>query len=108
MNMKPVEMQIAIPRTSEAGRIQNEGQQRPHIDQNLLAGENIKNSEHDRKRSSGVDESAHNTTVRREGNGSSEQQEGQAHSNHEDGHAEQGKEQMAEHPYKGKHIDFSL
>ncbi|MNZ55329.1 hypothetical protein D3C78_732540 [compost metagenome] len=106
MNMKPVEMQIAIPRTSEAGRIQNEGQQRPQIDQNLLASQNIKDSEHDRKRSTGVDESAHNTTVRRDGNSSSEQHA--EHSKQDDSHAEQEKEQMAEHPYKGKHIDFSL
>lgn len=106
MSMKSVEMQIAVPRTNEAGRIQHEGQQRPHIDQNLLAAENIKKGELERKRTSNLDESAQNTTVRREGKGSSEQHE--EHSHQDDKLIEQEKEQLAEHPYKGKHIDFSL
>lgn len=106
MSMKSVEMQIAVPRTNEAGRIQHEGQQRPHIDQSLLAAENIKKGELERKRTSNLDESAQNTMVRREGKGSSEQHEN--HSQQDVKLIEQEKEQMAEHPYKGKHIDFSL
>lgn len=106
MNMKSVEMQIAIPRSSEAGRIQQDQQHRPVNDQTLLAGQNIKNSELERRRSANVDESAHNTTVRREGNASLGQE--QDHSQSEEKQEEQEKKHPAEHPYKGRHIDFSL
>lgn len=106
MSMKSVEMQIAIPRTSEAGRIQQDQQHRPLNEQTLLAGQNIKNSELERRRSANIDESAHNTTVRREGNASFDQE--QDHSQSEEKQEEQAKKQPAEHPYKGRHIDFSL
>ncbi|RUT46875.1 hypothetical protein EJP82_09220 [Paenibacillus anaericanus] len=106
MNMKSVEMQIAIPRTSEAGRIQQDQLQRPLNEQTLLAGQNIKDSELERRRSANVDESAHNTTVRREGNASFNQE--QEREQTEEKQEERDKKHPAEHPYKGRHIDFSL
>lgn len=107
MNMKSVELQIAVPRTSEAGRVQHDQQHRPLIDQSLLSVQTVKDSEVERRRSAGVDESAHNTTVRREGNGSfTQEQQGQHHPG--DKPAEQEQEHLAEHPYKGRHIDLSL
>lgn len=45
MSLKPVELQIALPRTTEAGKLQNESQQRPAIDQHQLAGQNVKQSQ---------------------------------------------------------------
>lgn len=42
MNMKPVELQIAVPRTSEAGRVQHDQQHRPLLDQNLLSQQAVK------------------------------------------------------------------
>ncbi|MBW4841538.1 MAG: hypothetical protein KZY74_19290 [Paenibacillaceae bacterium] len=107
MNMKSVEMQIAVPRTSEAGRVQHDQQHRPLLDQSLLSAQALKDSEIERRRSAGVDESAHNTTVRREGNGSFAQE--QEHGGSGDKSDEQGQEpHRAEHPYKGRHIDLSL
>ncbi|WP_068786025.1 hypothetical protein [Paenibacillus phocaensis] len=106
MNMKSVEMQIAVPRTNEAGRVQHDQQHRPLLDQSLLSVQALKDGEIERRRSAGVDESAHNTTVRREGNGSSARE--QEHGSSGDKPDEQGQEQKAEHPYKGKHIDLSL
>ncbi|MDU4698677.1 MULTISPECIES: hypothetical protein [Paenibacillus] len=104
--MKSVEMQIAVPRTSEAGRVQHDQQHRPILDQNLLSAQALKDSEIERRRSAGVDESAQNTTVRRDGNGSFAQGQEQGHSgDHPD---EQAQEHKAEHPYKGRHIDLSL
>ncbi|MEF2965185.1 hypothetical protein V3851_05010 [Paenibacillus sp. M1] len=107
MNLKAVEMQIAVPRTNEAGRIQHEVQQRPLIDQSLLSAENIKQHEQQRQRSAIVDESAQNRTVKRDGDPQGERQ-GQA--SHGDQTEDQEKEQKhpAEHPYKGHHIDLSL
>lgn len=106
MNMKAVEMQIAVPRTHEAGRIQQEGQQRPLIDQGLLTAENIKQRELERQRSTGVDESANQNTIKREGNSAGHQHQGESSS--EAKQEEQVKEHQAEHPFKGRHIDLSL
>lgn len=106
MDLKAVEMQIAIPRTNELGRIQHEGQQRPMIDQSLLSMENVKEHELERQRSSGVDESAHNTTVKREGDSPGNQRQGQASPGEKQ--EEQEKVHPAEHPYKGRHVDLSF
>lgn len=106
MNMKSVEMQIAVPRTSEAGRIQHEQQQRPLIDQSILAGQNMKASELERKKSQAMEQSAHNKAIKREGNAAADQEQEQAEA--EERQEEREKEQTAEHPYKGRHIDLSL
>lgn len=58
MSLKPVELQIALPRTTEAGKLQNESQQRPAIDQHQLAGQNVKQSQELAMRSTEVDESS--------------------------------------------------
>lgn len=105
MNLKAVEMQIAVPRTGEAGRVQQDAQHRPLVEQSLLSVEHMKQQEHQRQRSNGVDESAHNTTVKRDGH-HSEHAQGQSAS--EEQEEEQNKERPAAHPYKGKHIDLSL
>lgn len=106
MNMKSVEMQIAIPRTNEAGRVQHEAQHRPYTDQTLLSMQNIKQDEIEKRRSSDVNESAKNTTIRREGNPSFTGEQG--HSSAEEHKEEREAEHRAEHPYKGHHIDLSL
>lgn len=103
LSLKSVEMQIAVPRTNEAGKMHNETQQRPMNDQTLLAGELNKNSRAEAQRSTEVSETAE-TAVRDDGSRqSSEQQQGR-------GTAESGEivEQPAEHPYKGKNFDVSL
>lgn len=102
--MKSVEMQIALPRTHEAGKIQNEFLQRPVQDQVQLAAQNIKESREMSQRSTGVDETA-NSSIR---------EEGKQHSSHKDGHSQlqqqdqAPEEHPAEHPYKGRRIDLSL
>lgn len=103
MSLKSVEMQIAVPRTNEAGKVHNEFQQRPQNEQMLLAGEQTKNSRAEAQRSTEVSETAE-TAVRDDGSRqSSGQQQGR-------GAAEAGEtlEQPAEHPYKGKNFDVSL
>ncbi|MNJ33143.1 hypothetical protein D3C77_278220 [compost metagenome] len=105
MNMKSVDLQIAVPRTSEAGRMQQDQQQRPLIDQTILAGQNIKASELERKKSQAMEQSAHNKAIKREGN-AADQEKGQAEA--EEKQEEREREQAAEHPFKGRHIDLSL
>ncbi|WP_110933093.1 hypothetical protein [Paenibacillus bouchesdurhonensis] len=106
MNMKSVDLQIAVPRTSEAGRMQQDQQQRPLIDQTILAGQNIKASELERKKSQAMEQSAHNKAIKREGNAAADQEKGQAEA--EEKQEEREREQAAEHPFKGRHIDLSL
>ena len=103
MNIKPVELQIAVPRTTEAGKIQNDLQHRPSIHQQQLAGQNVKMSHEQAQRSSEVEESSE-TSVRDDGQG--EQHSGGNTSSDKKGEA--AKYRDAEHPYKGHSIDFTL
>ncbi|WP_145408820.1 hypothetical protein [Paenibacillus xylanexedens] len=105
MSFKAVELQIAVPRTSEAGRYQNEYQQRPVIDQSLLAEQTAKEAEAARQRSEAMDETA-NAALRDNHMNDSEQNNSSQHSKFSEDAQENIK--PAEHPYKGKHIDFSL
>ncbi|GIP56519.1 hypothetical protein QNH46_10960 [Paenibacillus woosongensis] len=106
MNMKSVEMQIALPRTNEAGRIQQDQQQRPLIDQTILAGQNMKTSELERGKSQAMEQSARNKTVKREEDAASGQDKEQRDA--EEQQEERDKEKAAKHPFKGRHIDLSL
>lgn len=54
MSLKPVELQIALPRTHDAGKVQNNLQQRPALDQQQLAGQNVKHSQEISLRSWGL------------------------------------------------------
>lgn len=99
MSMKAVEMQIAIPRTSEAGKVQNELQHRPAQDQQFLAEQQLKES----KRSESVDEAA-DAAVRDEG-GRNRDRRNQTASKSAEEHEDL---QSAQHPFKGHHLDVSL
>lgn len=104
MDLKPVELQIAVPRTSEASRVQQDQQHRPLLDQQMIAGQNIKHADQQRTRSTGIDDSSktqiHDQDHRESGSG-------------QDQHSSPNQEEQAppskpaEHPYKGKHIDLS-
>lgn len=101
MSLKPVELQIALPRTHDAAKVQNSQQQRPALDQQQLAGQNVKHSQEIAMRSSEVDES-------------SELPPGRGKENQPDSHANPRQPRKpetvhdAEHPYKGHRIDLSL
>lgn len=105
MSFKAVELQIAVPRTSEAGRYQNEYQQRPMLDQQMIAEQTAKEAQASSQRSTAVDETA-DAAVR----------DGQSHQGERHGgtlarDVEETQEQqpkLAEHPFKGKHIDLSF
>ena len=104
--MRSVEMQIAMPRTHEAGKIQNEFLQRPVQDQVKLAAQNIKESQEMSQRSTEVDETA-NSSIREEGKQHSSQKDGLSQTQE----IEQEpviEKHPAEHPYKGHRIDLSL
>jgi len=103
MGLRAVELQIAVPRTSDASKIQQENLVRPSIEQSLLADRASEQAELMRTRSDSVKESA--SGMIHEGD-PGEQHASQQH------HAQQQVEEQhttpAEHPYKGKHIDLSF
>lgn len=103
MSLKPVELQIAVPRSTEAGRIQNELMHRQAADQQQLAGQNVKESREISQRSTEVDETFE-TAVRDDGR----RGQGGGESPHPEQERESETAQPAVHPYKGRRIDLSL
>ncbi|AET60400.1 hypothetical protein HPL003_18290 [Paenibacillus terrae HPL-003] len=106
MSLKAVELQIAVPRSSEAGKYQSEYQQRPMNEQALLGQKTEQETEKIRQRSSAVDESAETFVGEQENGGQGSDTSSQSRSR--SGENVLPKEHPAEHPYKGHHIDFSL
>ena len=104
MDFKPIDMQMPIPRTHDAGEVQNLQKQKPSQDQIMLAQESRKIVEQERKKSTKIEQSA----------------EGAIEDQYRDSHEpeqnlkrkqEQQKKQeqnSAKHPFKGNYIDFSL
>lgn len=100
MSLKAIEMQVALPRTQDAGKIQEQLQQRGQLHQDL-ASENMK-KEDERKKTSVI----------------KQEQKDVAHF-HKDGHQRDQAEQQRtrkekqqqprkeQHPYKGTRVDFS-
>ncbi len=103
MGMRAVELQIAVPRTSDAGKIQQEHLIRPALEQSMLSDQMKEQADRARTRSDGVKESS-----------SASIHDGHSDEHHASGrHHEQEEAAIqgpapAEHPYKGKHIDLSF
>ncbi|MGE7766411.1 hypothetical protein [Peribacillus sp. NPDC096540] len=105
MSLKAIEMQIALPRTQDAGKIQEQNQQKNLIQQDHAAHQVQKNQERKQK-----------TVV-------SEEQKLPAHFYEKEGNTDKGKllkkerqkenkketttEKKDSHPYKGIRIDYS-
>lgn len=108
MSLKGVELQIAVPRTSEATSVQNQFNQRPAHDQAALAQEHAKLTERQRSRSAEVGESAFQN-VKGEGNGSSGRRGAPASKRGAKPEEDKDPSSLGPgHPYKGKRIDISL
>lgn len=106
MSLKAVELQIAIPRSRDMGTEQQQHMQKPVQDQAKLSEHLNKLHELERQRSNKVDQSIE--VEHREDPSANEQQE-QDHSRKKKKQQKDSKEaDKAQHPYKGRHIDFSL
>lgn len=108
MNMKPVEMQIALPRTQETSTVQHQQQQRPSTEQAILNTQAQKLMERSRERNEQV-ESSQDARIR------NQQHEGENHADRDGNDNNQSEHKQdeagqasvpAQHPFKGKHIDF--
>jgi hypothetical protein len=103
MSLKAIEMQIALPRTHEAGKLQEQMQMRGQL-QHLLAEHEVHKDEEKKK----------STVIKQEQKAklSFDSQQGQG--DRPSSHSKQNKkkqssagEQQINHPYKGNRIDFS-
>lgn len=112
MSLKSIEMQIAIPRTSEATAIQNQLNQRPAQEQAAMAEQASKKMKQNRQQSTEIEETAY-LNIRDDQSG--------AHANSDDSRKQKRKRKRQSyaspeapsaaagiHPFKGKHIDISL
>lgn len=103
MGLKPVELQVALPRTKDAGMLQSQLAQKPVQDQEQLAQETMRRLEEQRKRSEQSDPN-HALQNRKEdsaGSGGSGQQRDRKPPSEE-------RTAPPPHPYKGRYIDLSL
>jgi hypothetical protein len=103
MSLKSLEMQVALPRTQDFGKMQEQMNQRSMVNQQQSSQEDKIRAELERKRSAKME-------GKNKGIISSDEQSS-------NGYAEQKKKRQKEneqledhsaHPYKGKHLDISL
>ena len=104
MSLKAIELQVALPRTQDAGKVQEQLQQRSQIGQDLAAREMQKEAE---KHEKAVIKNSRKDKLRLKDRQSA--MEGQFEPEHhmearEDGRKDQ---QPGRHPYKGTAIDFT-
>ncbi|CAH0119837.1 MULTISPECIES: hypothetical protein [unclassified Paenibacillus] len=104
MSLKAVEMQIAIPRTNDAGIMQAQSQHKAVADQAQLAGQAEKTTEEMRQKNAKVDETAHLPI--RDGERRQNAYYRRTKRKQEDDGG--GQQDEPKHPYKGHHIDLSL
>ncbi|NIK10815.1 hypothetical protein [Alkalibacillus almallahensis] len=100
MSWKAVELQVALPRTQDAGQLQDQLQQRAQVMQDVLSEEQLKELERKRK---AVLETNESEPARNEGDEHSENNWSQ------DAGQQSRKEpkQQIPHPYLGNRVDLS-
>ncbi|MDZ5473454.1 hypothetical protein SM124_17205 [Bacillus sp. 31A1R] len=102
MSLKAIEMQIALPRTHDAGKLQEQIQQRGQL-QNDLASHSV-HKEEEKKRTSVIkqEETDHVQLSHKE----KEKQDSEQKKRQKQKEEIQIKEKER-HPYKGNYVDFS-
>lgn len=105
MTLRSVELQIALPRVTEASNVQNQMSQKPMTDQNALQQQQAQLSEQQMKRPNELDRSS--TLLVGEEEEQREKGSGQQQSK-EKRQTSQQRQDQPEHPYKGRHIDLML
>ncbi|WNF35434.1 hypothetical protein RJD24_13300 [Bacillaceae bacterium IKA-2] len=105
MSLKAIEMQVAIPRTPIAGKIQDQLQQRGQVVQDHIGMEQNKEDEKSRKQVLGTNETEKkrlNNDDESSSGGNSKQDKQNKQQKHERQESENAK-----HPFKGNFVDFS-
>lgn len=103
MSLKSIEMQVALPRTHEAGKLQEQLQQRGQLHNDLAM--NRLQKEEEKKKTTVIKQEQKDQVLF--------QNKGDGHSHHHQKHNEkkrsskEKKLKMERHPYKGTVIDFN-
>ncbi|WP_088105116.1 hypothetical protein [Halalkalibacter urbisdiaboli] len=101
MSLRPIEMQGSFPLSQKAGKIQEQMQQRGQVGQEIISEQLKLEEDKKRKQVNEADESD-KTRFHHEDNEGNQQQEKQ-----EQKREKKAKLIKAEHPFKGKFVDFS-
>ncbi|MNW23587.1 hypothetical protein D3C74_02920 [compost metagenome] len=107
MSLKAVELQIAVPRTSEAGKYQSEYRHRAMNEQSHLGEQAMKDADAERNKPVNVSESSE-AFVKLKDQEEGQQQSQRNRDQKTRSQTESAEEPKAEHPYKGHHLDLSL
>ncbi|PKR78647.1 hypothetical protein CEY16_02505 [Halalkalibacillus sediminis] len=99
MSWKGVEMQVALPRTQDAGQLQDQLQQRGQLTQDQLAQAQLKQLEAKRKSVLETNEKDDVNIHEEEGKETLETSQNKRKTKEE--------EEIVDHPFLGKHIDYS-
>ncbi|MET3682163.1 maltoporin [Alkalibacillus flavidus] len=103
MSWKAVELQVALPRTQDAGQLQDQLQQRAQIMQDVLSQEQLRELERRRKAVLEANEAVRASNE--------DDEESQNDGQQEQGQGQQSKQQAPKqsipHPYLGGRVDFS-
>jgi len=102
MSLKAVELQITIPRTHDAGRIQEQLQQRPLNDQAHLLNEQKKEIQKQQHITSELEK------TEKEKIKDQSKQNNSNSNQHQSNSPKESKKRKTQHPYKGQKVDISL
>lgn len=100
VSLKAIEMQIALPRTHDAGKLQEQIQQRGQL-HNDLASESVKKEDEKKKNTVVKQEQKDVTRFHKDGS----KKENFDHNGTKK--EKQQQQQKEKHPYKGTKVDFS-
>lgn len=100
MSLKAIEMQIALPRTHDAGKIQEQIQQRgQHLQEH--AAQRVTKEDELKRKTVIKNNQKQEARLNKDGNSSSQQDSGRQQQKKQEEPLQQN------HPYKGKIIDYS-
>jgi hypothetical protein len=107
MSLKSIDMQMAVHKSADAGRMQRDIQQKPEQDQAQLSAQQVKQTEIRSHASEKTEKSAHSGIKNSDPHKGGQQQGADPHKERSSqAHAEET--HTPEHPYKGRHIDLTL
>lgn len=104
MSFKSIDLQTSLPRTAEMTQLAGQQANKTIAEQAALAQQGLKEAERQARRTAKTDSTAKGQIADRENNNADQQQAGSKKKPKRDASGEV----ISEHPFKGKHIDFTL
>jgi len=105
VSYKSIDLQTSLPRTAEMSQLAHNQLNRAFAEQAMLAQQGIRQSERQAQRTNQTESSAKSQISDRQAGGDRRQS---SRRQNQTGGQEQQQEVQSLHPFKGKHIDFSL